>query len=67
MNQLNNPCYHLFCSHQGPFHSSYNGFFLCHSHPNAAGLESAKKLTESLLETVSSQNHSFELKVTQVI
>lgn len=27
--------------------------FVCSSHPNAVGLEAAKKLTESLLETVS--------------
>ena len=27
--------------------------FVCYSHPNSTGLEAAKKLTESLLETVS--------------
>ncbi|KAF6732622.1 UPF0469 protein KIAA0907-like [Oryzias melastigma] len=30
--------------------------YVCYSHPNAAGLESAKKLTESLLETVRAEH-----------
>lgn len=64
---ISEPCLHIkdetlfLCSLllvQSRFHRIQQWPFVCccvvYSHPNAAGLESAKKLTESLLETVSS-------------